>query len=165
MIRSSKILTALLLFGLTVFMGCSQTLTISDVDYAQPIETVLQPDDEGVISDVQHGLAFNILPIQFAETGDTTSVTTEEVRMIRGREGFYYITASGYQHVYVLEPEERTLKLRKKIMIREEGISQPAFNQRNPYVQLLNRETGENYALTAEGIRQLEENDTKKEGM
>ena len=166
MIRSSNIniLSVLVLCGLTVFMGCSQALTISDVDYAQPIETVLQPSEEGVISDVQHGLSFNILPIQYAETGDTTSVTTEEVRMIRGREGFYYITASGYQHVYVMEPEERSLKLKKKIMIREEGISQPAFNQRNPYVQLLNRETGENYALSAEGIRQPEE-DTKKEGM
>lgn len=166
MMRSSKLLITLIFFGTSFMTGCQQTLMISDVDYSQPIETVLQPNEEGVVSDVEHGISFNILPIQYAETGDTTTVTTDEIRMIRGREGFYYITAVGYQNVYVMAPEEETLRLKKKILVNEGGISQPAFNQRSPYVQLLNRETGESYALSVEGIRQLdEETITQKETM
>ncbi len=161
--RSSNLLIALLFCCVSVFVGCKQTLVISEVDYSQPIESVLQPNDEGVVNDVKSGLSFNILPLQYAETRDTSSVSTEEVRMIRGKEGYYYITSPGYQNVYVMAPEKGTLKLKKKIMIKEGGIAKPAFNQRNPYVQLLNRETGENYALTAEGIQQTDNNEKSKE--
>lgn len=163
MIRSTNLLIAVLVSGIFAFTGCTQTLVISEVDYSQPIETVLQPDDEGVVEDVKNGLTFNILPLQYAETKDTSSVTTEEIRMIRGKEGYYYITSSGYQNVYVMAPDNGALKLKKKILIKEEGISQPAFNQRNPYVQLLNRETGEHYALTVDGIHQLENEEQMKE--
>lgn len=159
MIRFSKQVTCLILLSVTVFTGCKQTMMISDVDYSQPIETVLQPNEEGMVSDVQHGISFNIFPIHYAETGDSTGVTNREIRMIRGQEGYYYITASGYQNVYVMAPEKSSLKLKNKVKITEAGIAQPAFNQRNPYVQLLNRETGENYALTAEGVRQLDKNE------
>lgn len=163
-LRYSKSLFVLFFVGILAITGCQQTLTISKVDYSQPIETVLEPDQQGVVNDMQHGISFNVLPIQYAETGDSTSVTTEQIRMIRGKEGFYYITSAGYQHVYVMAPEEEKLKLKKKIMIAEGGISQPAFNQRSPFVQLLNRETGENYALTAEGIQKLDNQEiTQKE--
>ena len=161
--RSSNLLIALLFCCVSVFVGCKQTLVISEVDYSQPIESVLQPNDEGVVNDVKSGLSFNILPLQYAETRDTSSVSTEEVRMIRGKEGYYYITSPGYQNVYVMAPEKGTLKLKKKIMIKEGGIAKPAFNQRNPYVQLLNRETGENYALTAEGVQQTDNKEKSKE--
>lgn len=161
--RSSNISIALLFSFFAVFVGCKQTLVISEVDYSQPIESVLQTNDDGVVNDVRSGLSFNILPLQYAETKDTSSVSTEEVRMIRGKEGYYYITSPGYQNVYVMAAEKGTLKLKKKIMIKEGGIAKPAFNQRNPYVQLLNRETGENYALTAEGIQQPDNNEKAKE--
>lgn len=143
-----------------LFAGCKQAMVISDVDYAQPIETVLIPNEEGTVQDIQHGLTFNILPLQYEETQDSSSVTTEEIRIIRGSEGFYYITAPGYSHVYVMSPEENSLKMEHKIKINEEGISQPAFNQRDPYIQLLNRETNEVYSLTPEGMREEFETET-----
>lgn len=161
--RLSKLLKALLLICVTVFMGCKQTLVISDVDYSQPIESVLETDENGMVNDVRTGLSFNILPLQYVETQDSSSVTTEEVRMIRGNEGYYYITSPGYQNVYVMAPEKSTLKLKNKILIKEGGISKPAFNQRNPYVQLLNRETGENYALTEKGIQKPDSNENTEE--
>jgi len=162
MMRLSKFLKALLLICVTVFMGCSQALVISEVDYSQPIESVLQTNEKGMVNDVKSGLSFNILPLQYVETQDTSSVTTEEVRMIRGKEGYYYITSPGYQNVFVMAPEKGTLKLKNRILIKEGGISKPAFNQRNPYVQLLNRETGENYALTVKGIQQPDENNNSE---
>lgn len=161
--RLSNLFKALLIFSVSVFVGCKQTLVISEVDYSQPIESVLQTNEEGMVSDVKSGLSFNVLPLQYVETQDTSSVTTDEIRMIRGKEGYYYITSPGYQNVYIMAPEKGTLKLKKKIMIKEGGISKPAFNQRKPYVQLLNRETGENYALTAEGIKQTDSKDKSEE--
>ncbi|MFH5833971.1 hypothetical protein ACG2F4_08785 [Halalkalibaculum sp. DA3122] len=141
-------LTGLLL----LVAGCKQSLVISDVNYAQPIESVLTPDEEGTVVDVQHGLSFNILPLQFAETGDSSAVATRQVRLIRGKQGFYYITAPGYSNVYVMAPEKHKLTLKREINIDEEGIEEPAFNQREAYVQLLDRKTSESYRLTEQGI-------------
>ncbi|MDZ7693740.1 MAG: hypothetical protein U5K69_21910 [Balneolaceae bacterium] len=71
-----------LAFAVLLFAGCKQSMVISDVNYSQPIETVLTPNEEGVVEDIQHGISFNILPLQYIETQDTSSVTTQEVRMI-----------------------------------------------------------------------------------
>ncbi|MDZ7693741.1 MAG: hypothetical protein U5K69_21915 [Balneolaceae bacterium] len=42
-----------------------------------------------------------------------------------------------------MAPEKSSLKLIKKITISEDGVEEPAFNQRNTYIQLLNRKTNE----------------------
>jgi hypothetical protein len=138
-------------------------MVISKVDYTQQIETVLEPNEEGIVFDRQHGIRFSILPLQYAEVKDTSSVTVDHIRMIRGQEGYYYITAPGFRHVYVMEPETQSLKLKSKIKISEEGIAEPAFNQREPYIQLVSRKTGKSYALTAEGIAKSDENKSMEE--
>jgi len=144
-----KIAAMGLLFALIV-TGCKQSMVISKVDYSQSIESVLTPDENGVVKDVQHGLTFNILPLQYAETQDTSSVTTNEVRYIRGKEGFYYITAPNYKNVYVMAPEKSKLKLKKKLSISETGIAQPALNQRSTFIQLVNQSSGESWELSPE---------------
>ncbi|MDX1619297.1 MAG: hypothetical protein R3224_10970 [Balneolaceae bacterium] len=147
--------SSIVAIGLSVmvlFAGCGPSLQISNVDYSQPIETVLKPDDTGQIHDVQHGIQFNILPLQYVETQDTSSVMVDEVRLIRGRQGFYYITAPGFRHVYVMSPQKGKLNLVKKLMVSENGLQEPAFNQRNTHIQLLNRSNNETYTITADGI-------------
>ncbi|MDX1638710.1 MAG: hypothetical protein R3281_12120 [Balneolaceae bacterium] len=124
------------------------------MNYSQPVETVVTPGEDGTIEDVRHGLRFNILPLQFQETQDTSTVTTDEVRLIRGGSGYYYITANGYSNVYVMAPEKHKLKLVRKITISEQGLQNPAFNQRDPYVMLLNRGTNTTYRITENGIQQ-----------
>lgn len=150
-----RTLTVVPLLTVFAFAGCRQAMVISKVDYSQPIETVLVPDEQGMVNDVEHGIKFSILPLQYAETKDTTFVTTKPIRMIRGKEGYYYITSDGYRHVYVMAPDKGILKLKNKIAIKEQGISDPAFNQRDPYVQLISQETGEQYTITADGIRTM----------
>lgn len=154
---------AILIAGLSL-TGCKQSLVISDVDYAQPIETVLTPDAEGVVEDAKNGFSFSIMPLQYAETEDTTSVTTEEVRYIRSNSGFYYITAPDYKHVYVMAPGKDQLKLENKIRISEEGLAEPAFNQRKSYIQLVDLETGTAWALNADGIQEEESLASNKRG-
>lgn len=149
----SFITCALGLLLTIVFMtGCKQSMVISKVDYSQSIESVLTPNEEGIVEDVEHGLKFSIMPLQYAESQDTSSVTTKEVRYIRGQEGYYYITAPNYRNVYVLAPENSSLKLEKKLEVAENGISQPAFNQRTSYIQLLNLSSGESWKLNPEGV-------------
>lgn len=142
----------LLIAGAFLVAGCGPSLVISDVDYSQPIESVSRPDSSGWVELPRQGLAFSIMPLQHAETGDTSTVSTEEVRMIRGREGFYYVTAPSYTHVYLFRPEKSELVLERRIAITETGIENPAFNQRNPYVVLINRDTGMSYHLNPDGI-------------
>lgn len=154
---------AILISGLSL-TGCKQTLVISDVQYAQPIETVLTPDEEGIVEDRKNGFSFNIMPLQYAETEDTTSVTTEEIRYIRSNSGFYYITAPGYKHVYVMSPGKDQLKLENKIRISEEGLAEPALNQRKSYIQLVDLETGAVWALSSEGIQEEESLASNKRG-
>lgn len=151
-----------LLFALIV-TGCKQSMVISKVDYSQSIESVLSPDENGVVKDVQHGLTFNILPLQYAETQDTSSVTTNEVRYIRGQEGYYYITAPNYKNVYVMAPEKSKLKLKKKLNISETGIAQPALNQRSTFIQLVNQSSGESWELNPENAVKQESQMAKTE--
>lgn len=142
---------------LTLFiLGGCKSMAINKVDYSQPIESVLEPDEEGNVEDIKHGLKFNILPLQYMETQDTTSVTTSEIRYIRGEKGYYYFTAPTYQHVYLMTPTEGALELEEKFLINEAGIQEPAFNQRNEYIELLDRSNGESYRLTIEGLEKDE---------
>lgn len=152
-----------LLIVAVVFTGCKQSMVISKVDYSQSIESVLEPNEEGVVEDLRHGLKFNIKPLQYAETQDTSSITTNQVRYIRGQEGFYYLTAPDYKHVYVMAPDEGKLKLKKKLKILDNGIEKPAFNQRLTHIQLLDRKTGDVWKLGAEGIEKEESQMAKSE--
>ncbi|MCW9706196.1 hypothetical protein [Fodinibius salsisoli] len=150
----TKACAGILIFAVVSVIGCKQSMVISKVDYSQPIESVITPDEDGTVEDIKHGLKFNILPIQYKETQDTSSVTTSEIRYIRGSKGYYYLTAPTYKNVYMMSSEEAELKLLETFPIKEPGIDKPAFNQREGYIQLVNRTTGEQYRLTPEGMVQ-----------
>jgi len=160
----THLFAATLLMATVLFAGCKQSMVISKVDYSQSIESVLTPDENGLVKDVQHGLTFNIKPLQYVETQDTSSVTTNEVRYIRGSEGYYYITAPNYQHVYVMAPQKGSLKLKKKLSISENGFQKPAFNQRDSYVQLLNRSSGDSWKLYPERAEKEQSQIAQQEG-
>lgn len=150
----STFAVALLLLSLLV--GCKQSMVINRVDYSQSIESVLSPNDDGIVEDVQHGLKFNIKPLQYLETQDSSTVTVEEVRYIRGHQGYYFITAPDFKNVYVMKPDRGSLKLENTLKVSENGLKQPALNQRDSYVQLLNRESGESWRLHPDGIENSE---------
>lgn len=160
----TKAFAGILCIAVVSVIGCKQSLVISKVDYSQPIESVLTPDEDGMVEDVKQGLKFNILPIQFKETQDTSSVTTSEIRYIRGSKGYYYLTAPTYKNVYMMSSEEGELKVQETFPLKEPGIDKPAFNQREGYVQLVNRTTGERYKLTPEGLTQEQTETQMKEG-
>jgi hypothetical protein len=151
-----KAVTMISMIAFLFVTGCKQSMVISKVDYSQSIESVLEPDEDGTVNDIKHGLTFNIKPIQFEETQDSSSVTTEQVRYIRGQEGYYYITAPDYKNIYVMAPEKGKLVLKEKLKASDKGIAKPAFNQRMTHIQLLNQATGDVWQINPESIEKKE---------
>ena len=135
-----------LILGLAIIAGsvaCGSSFAIHDVDYSQPVESVLTPDSENMIHDQRFAVKFSISGL--LEEEGISSI--EELRMIRNHSGLYYLIASGFHHVFVFEPEMSSLKLSEKIRVSESGISQPAFNQRGTYIELIDRATGDTFNL------------------
>ncbi len=130
-------------------VACGPSLTLTGVDYAQPIESVMIPDQDGNVEDVRVGVRFNVTSLNVKERGEDSPLPNE-IRLIRSRDGYYFITAPGYQNVYVFKSDEGSLELEEIIEVSEEGLSNPAFNQRAPHVQLID---GPNeYRLTKDGL-------------
>jgi hypothetical protein len=146
----SKLTTLLtsvaIIFSVT---ACGPSLVLTDVDYSQPIESSLTPNSDNVVNDQRYAISFNIAPI--LEDENVSSVS--EIRLIRNNKGYYFVTASGFEHVYVFEPAESELKLKRKIEITSQGLGQPAFNQRGDYIEVVDRATGDTYRVNEEGIR------------
>lgn len=128
-------LLALVLAGLLI--GCS-SLMLKPADFSWPVESVLKADGKGMVQENRYQLSFSIKPMVFEETGDSADAAGITVRMIRDQLGYYYLAAPKFKNVYVFASAEGGLKLEKKIMISEGGMSAPAFNARPPHVQLLN---------------------------
>lgn len=130
-------------------VACGSSLTLTDVDFSQPMESVASPDNNGNVEDVRLGISFNITPLNVKERGEGASLPGE-VRFIRNRDGFFFVTAPGYNNVYVLEPKEGALELYETINVSGAGLANPAFNQRSPFIQLIDGNV--EYRLTKDGL-------------
>ena len=129
-------IVVLCLLPLLLVSACT-TLTLKPVNYAWPVESVLKADAKGMVEEQRYMISFNIKPLMFEETKDSSKAENAEIRLIRDLQGYFFVTAKGFKNVYVFAPGEGSLKLEKKIMILEKGLDAPAFNQRSPYIQLL----------------------------
>ena len=141
-----QLLTGLLLIS---FAACSN-LVLKPTDYAWPIESVLKVDNNGFVKENRNSISFNTKDLFLAETGDSTAYKDKDLRLIRDMNGYYYITSDNFKNVYVFKSEKGKLALEDKISITKTGLQNPAFNQRQPYIELV---SGNNkYLLTNEGI-------------
>ena len=133
------------------FAACS-SLVLKPVDFAWPVESVLHVNDDGSVKEDRHTLNFNVKALFLEETeGDSTAYLNKDIRIIRDTKGYYFVTAQNFKNVYVFAGTDGELKLDNKIEISEkEGMSNPAFNQRLPYVELV--DNGKKTLLSNEGI-------------
>ena len=133
-----------------VFAACS-SLVLKPVDFAWPVESVLHVNDEGFVKEDRHTLFFNAKVLFLEETGDSTAYLDKDLRIIRDTEGYYFVTSQNFNNVYVFIGIDGELNLDNKIEISEtEKMSNPAFNQRLPYVELV--DNGKKTLLSNEGI-------------
>lgn len=140
----------LIIIGFFILSGCS-SLTLKPGDFAWPVEFALNVDGQGNVQNERYSFSLNVKELLFTETQDSINVSKVTLRMIRDVKGFYFITASQFKNVYIFEQAEGGLKLKNKILVAQNGLTAPAFNQRMPYIELVN---GQNPAiwLTKDGV-------------
>ena len=133
--------------------GCS-SVTLQPADFSWPVESILKADANGMVNENRFAVAFSINELMKKEFKDNEQATGAgaTVRVIRDREGFYYVTAPKFKNVYVFKPGEGELKLHRKIEIGETEMADPKFNQRATYIELLNNSTSSH--LDKDGIQE-----------
>lgn len=144
----SKLTT--LLASVALMMGvaaCGPSLVITDVDYAQPIESVLSPDGNQVVHDQRYAISFSVAPILEEEN----AASANQVRLIRNSSGYYFVTAAGFNNVYVFEPKGGEPRLKRKIELTEQGLGQPAMNQRGDHIEVIDRDAGVSWQVNEDG--------------
>jgi hypothetical protein len=130
--------------------GCSP-LTLKPGNFSWPVESVLKVDGKGMVHDERYSFSVNVKELLFAETQDSINVSKVTLRMIRDVKGYYYLAAPKFKNVYVFEQTEGGLKLSSKILVSQNGLSDPAFNLRSPNIQLVN-EKDPPILLSKEGV-------------
>jgi hypothetical protein len=141
---------ALIFAGLLIYSACS-TLTLQSANFAWPIESVLPVNDEGNVLDERYSVEFNTTPLFYEELKDSNAYAGKDIRLIRDKEGYYYMTANEFKNVYVFQAEEGELILENKIPISETGIIRPAFNQRDTLIELVDA-NNKTISLTHQGM-------------
>lgn len=141
----------ILIFTVTVFVYACSTLTLKPADYAWPLENVLKIDNKGFITEQRYSFSVNVKPILFEEFKDSTNYIGKELRIIRDKAGYYFITGKDFNNVYVFKPIESGMQLENKIVISEtQKLISPAFNQRNQFIELVDSQ--KKYQLTSKGL-------------
>ena len=131
--RQTQILSFLLL-GLLA--GCA-ALTLQPANFAWHIESVLPVDENGMVTDDRYSISFDTKSLFFEEFQDSSAYKDKEIRILRDVNGFYFITANKFNNVYVFKMNHGAMVLDNKIFISESGMENPALNQREPYVELI----------------------------
>ena len=134
---------------ISALAACSM-LTLHPANFAWPIESVLPVSDEGTVMEDRYSIELNTTGLFYEEFQDSSSYRDNSIRMIRDINGYYYITASKFKNVYVFRAEEGAFVIHNKIFISEFGIENPAFNQRAPYIELI--DSGKRIKLNNLGI-------------
>lgn len=145
------------LLTLIAFVGCAQ-LVMEPADFAWPIETVLDTDDQGMVQESRYSFSANVKDLFIMETADSLAYLNQAVRIIRDTEGYYYFIAPGFKNVYICSAKDGQFVLHNQVFVSEFGLDLPAFNQRKPFIELLEGEEHLAY-LNSQGIKEKNSED------
>ena len=126
------------------------SMTIKPVDFSWSYESVLKADAAGIVSGEPKTISFDAGVLFRAEDETQGTAANKTVRIIRDREGYYFVTSPGFKHVYIYTSARGKLTLQKKVLIAEEGMEKPFFNRRDQGIEL--GANGQVYLLTRKGI-------------
>jgi hypothetical protein len=150
-----KILIIAAVSVLVFITGCTNLL-LKPADFGWPVESVLKVDNNGMVIEKRYSFSFNTRELFLTETSDSSGFRGKDLRLIRNNNGYYFITANNFKNVYVFYPDNGSLVLSNKIAITDStGMTDPAFNQRTPYIELIYN-TNRKLYLNNDGI--FEEN-------
>jgi len=134
----------------TVVLSSCSSLTLTPAEFSWPLESVLKIDNKGFVKEDRNSISFDTRALFLEETKDSLGYSGKTLRLIRNIEGFYFMTAANFKNVYVFTVTKNAFSLENKIQINETGLSNPAFNQRSPFIELVDE--GKIFKLTSEGI-------------
>ncbi len=141
-----------------VFLEACSSLVLKPADFAWPVESVVNVDNNGNAEIKRYSISFDAKALFLKETGDSTAYRDQQLRVIRNSNGYYFMVANNFKDVYVFTVKDGVFKLEKKIEISDKtGIQNPAFNQRSPLVELVFGDDGnQKVNLTEDGIMKEE---------
>lgn len=136
---------------ITLFtVGCSSVI-LQPVDFSWPIEDVVKVDEKGFISVSRYTFSVNVKNVFQEEFADSNLALGKELRIIRDKQGYYFITGINFKNVYLFMPVESGMKLENKIIISEtEKLESPVFNQKSPNIELI--DGSKKFLLDKKGI-------------
>ncbi|MEW6511816.1 MAG: hypothetical protein AB1428_12765 [Bacteroidota bacterium] len=147
----NRLLKHLLVGTVVVLMASCAGLKLDRVDFGWPVESMLTVDNNSMIEDVRYGVIAGVGGLAMEEFRDSTALRGTNVRLLRSGAGYYFLTGPRFKHVYVFAAGEHSLTLNSAILVSENGLKDPALNQRPPYVELIDGD-GFRCLLTADDI-------------
>lgn len=145
-----RILKFFVISFLVLIIAACSSLTLKPVDYSWPIENSLKVDGKGFIEEQRYAFTLKVKSLFFEEFADSNNYAGKELRIIRDKLGYIYITGKDFKNVYVLMTVEGGMKLENKIVVSEKGLTTPAFNQKSPNIELL--DSPNKYLLNNKGL-------------
>src|SRR5690625_1621356 len=131
------------LLVITVFWtGCGTSVVLQNVDFSQPVESVLTPDSNGEIHDQRFALRLNVTPL--LEVEGLRDVN--EIRLIRNRDAFYFLTADIVSSMYVLTQGDGE-RVHHELSEPEDPLERPAFNQQGRHIEHIRQNFTQTYYL------------------
>jgi hypothetical protein len=137
------------MFLALIIAACS-SLVLKPADFSWPIENALKVDGKGFIEEQRYAFTLKVKSLFFEEFADSNNFAGKEIRIIRDKLGYVYLTSKKFKNVYVLMVVEGGMKLANKILVNETGLISPAFNQKSPNIELL--DAPNKYLLNNKGI-------------
>lgn len=124
----------------TIIFSCTM-LTLEPANYAWPVESVLEVNNSGEITEARYSFILNVSKLFLKEYENNNIDEGTKLRVIRDQKGFYFITSRGFKNVYVFETGEGKMNLVNIIEVFENRkFENPAFNQRAPHIEFLDGE-------------------------
>lgn len=152
---------AALLVGVVFLLPACSSLSLEQVDYGWPVESVLTVSENNTVSEGRYVISFNVAALAEKEFENPNALRGKEIRLLRSGEGMYYITGANFKNVYVMKPLASELQLVQTFEVSQTGLKQPALNKREPYVELLD---GSNLRVLMTSDELFHEQDLRAEG-
>jgi hypothetical protein len=150
-----KTLTFIGIIASFLIVGCS-SLQLQPADFSWAAEEIVDVGAKGMVDAKRYSVAFNVNALLAKEfAADTMAAqNTKEVRLIRDKAGFYYLTGKKFKNVYVLAQSDGALSVSTTLTISaEKAMDDPKFDQKDSYIELWNGK--DKYQLTKGGAQPL----------
>lgn len=135
-----KIFVLISVIASFAIVGCS-SLQLQPADFSWAAEEIVEVGAKGMVDAKRYSVAFNITALLAKEFAVDTMAAknTKEIRLIRDKAGFYYLTGKKFKNVYVLAQSDGALAVSNTVTISaEKMMDDPKFDQKDSYIELWN---------------------------